>query len=337
MIMAEERAILKAKIQFNQMEAAIHKAAAEGHRIDHVERDLWGRLLSMGRVLLETYVQLQKANKKRQACVGGVYTVEPFIRTADDVVNEVMRKESHKKRPVPKNKQLRAELTRPIDGKEVNGKDRTFCWFAQQLKLRDPDSHKPVVCVMDGDRALWQKAKQLKKSTDINIVCILDIYHALEKLWSTAYCFHPEGSDQAQKFVTDRLRRILQGQIGYVIGGLRQMGTKHKLSKRKREQLAAAITYLKNNRSYMKYDLYLSQGYPIGSGVVEGACRHLVKDRMERTGMHWRISGAQAMLDLRATYLNGDWDAFQQSRVKSNIRKMYPYRNLIQRKYRKAG
>ena len=55
---------------------------------------------------------------------------------------------------------------------------------------------------------------------------------------------------------------------------------------------------------------YFAAGYPIGSGVVEGACRHLVKDRMERTGMRWLPSAAQAMLDLRATYLNGEWNAF---------------------------
>lgn len=230
-----------------------------------------------------------------------------------------------------------AELTRPIDGKEVNGKAAIFSWFSQQIKSRNPDGSKPVVCVMDGDRALWEKVKQLVKEVGITIVCVLDLYHVLERLWSAAHCFHAEGSDEAERFVADRLRRILQGQVGYVIGGLKQMATKRKLSKRKREQLSKVITYLENNRSYMKYDECLSQGYPIGSGVVEGACRHLVKDRMERTGTHWRIPGAQAMLDLRAVYLNGDWAAFQQLRIEANTRKLYPYRGLVERKYRKVG
>jgi len=74
----------------------------------------------------------------------------------------------------------------------------------------------------------------------------------------------------------------------------------------------------------MKYDVYLAAGYPIGSGVVEGACRHLVKDRMERTGMRWLPSGAQAMLDLRATYLNGEWDAFWNFHVKGETVEQIP-------------
>ena len=87
----------------------------------------------------------------------------------------------------------------------------------------------------------------------------------------------------------------------------------------------------------MCYDEYLAAGYPIGSGVAEGACRHLVKDRMERTGMRWRVPGAQAMLDLRAVYINGDWDAFQKYRIKDERRKLYPYLPLVRRKTRKVA
>ena len=98
----------------------------------------------------------------------------------------------------------------------------------------------------------------------------------------------------------------------------------------KKKQLQAAVTYLENNRDCMQYDYYLELGYPIGSGVVEGACRHLVKDRMEGTGMRWRTEGAQSMLDLRAIFLNGDWDDFQQHRIQQNVHTLYPYRETIQ-------
>lgn len=81
----------------------------------------------------------------------------------------------------------------------------------------------------------------------------------------------------------------------------------------------------------------MANGYPIGSGVVEGACRHLVKDRMELTGMRWRTAGAQSMLDLRLVFLNGDWDAFQEYRIEANCRKLYPYRNIIESKRSKAA
>lgn len=275
----------------------------------------------------------EKANKKRMACVGGVYTIDPFVRTAEDVVDEVLRDTRKPDRPKPCHKRLRAELTRPIDGVEVNAKERVFSWFAEQVKLRNPRGRKKMVCVMDGERALWKQLLALVPG----IACILDLFHVLERLWQAAHCFHPEGSDEAKVFVTDRLLRLLRGEVGYVIGGLKQMATKQALRGSRRQQLSAVIGYLERNRRLMHYDEYLAAGYPIGSGVAEGACRHLVKDRMERTGMRWCVPGAQAMLDLRAVYLNDDWDAFQDCRIEEERRTLYPYLPLVRRKHRQVA
>jgi hypothetical protein len=275
----------------------------------------------------------QKANQKRMACVGGAYTIDPFVRTAEDVVEEVLRDARKPDRPKPCHKQLRAELTRPIDGVEVNGKERIFEWLAEEVQVRNPKGDKPVVCVMDGERALWKRLT----AAVAGVVCILDIFHVLERLWQAAHCFHAEGSEAARAFVTDRLTRLLRGEVGYVIGGLRQMATKQKLKGSRARQLTAVIGYLQGNRRFMRYDGYLSAGYPIGSGVAEGACRHLVKDRMELTGMHWRVPGAQAMLDLRAVYINGDWDDFQQHRITQERRRLYPYRSRMLRMRKKVA
>jgi hypothetical protein len=275
----------------------------------------------------------QKANKKRMACVGGVYTIEPFVRTAGDVVDEVLRDARKPDRPKPRHKQLRAELTRTLEGSEVNGKQRIFGWMGEQVQARNPDGCKPTVCVMDGERALWKILRQLVPAA----TCILDIFHVLERLWQAAHCFHAEGSEAAKAFVTDRLDRLLRGQAGYVIGGLKQMATKQRVRGSRKKQLAAAIGYLERNRSFMHYDEYLAAGYPIGSGVAEGACRHLVKDRMELTGMRWCVIGAQAMLNLRAVYINQQWDAFQTYRIEQERHRMYPYRSLVQRKWKPAA
>jgi hypothetical protein len=275
----------------------------------------------------------QKANKKRMACVGGAYTIDPFVRTADDVVNEVLRDARQADRPEPCHKQLRGDLTRPIDGVEVNGKDRIFSWLAEQVQLRNPDGRKPVVCVMDGERTLWKRLTSLIAG----VVCILDIFHVLERLWQAAHCFHPEGSEEARAFVTDRLLRLLRGEVGYVIGGLKQMATKQKLKGSRAKQVSGAIGYLARNRRFMRYDEYLAAGYPIGSGVAEGACRHLVKDRMERSGMRWCVPGAQAMLDLRAVYINGDWDGFQEHRIEQERRRLYPYRAQVLQMWKKVA
>lgn len=267
----------------------------------------------------------EKANQKRMACVGAAYTIERFRRTAAEVVDEVLREQCRAERPRPRHKQLRAELTRELEGVEVNGKDLIFEWFRDQVDRRDPDNLKPLVCVMDGERALWKTLKTFLPSA----TCILDLFHVLERLWTVAHCFHREGSAEARQFVADRLERILSGEVGYVIGGLRQMATKHRLKGARLKRLTTALTYLHNNRQIMRYDEYLTAGYPIGSGVVEGACRHLVKDRMEQTGMRWRTPGAQAMLSLRAVHINGDWDDFQKFRIRKERRRLYPDRRKI--------
>jgi len=275
----------------------------------------------------------EKANKKRQACVGSVYTIDPFRRNAEDVVDEVMREKQQEKRPTPCQKRMRAELSREVDGVEVNGKDVIFQWLEKEVNERNPQGKKAVVCVMDADRALWKTLKAYVKC----FVGILDIYHVLERVWDAAYCFYEEGSSDAESFVTERLTKILRGEVGRVIGGLKQMQTKHHLTGKRKKQLKTVITYLENNRDLMHYDYYLDCGYPIGSGVAEGACRHVVKDRMELTGMRWTVRGAQAMLDLRTVHINGDWDAFQQHRIKQQQQQLYPHREEILSEWKMAA
>jgi hypothetical protein len=93
------------------------------------------------------------------------------------------------------------------------------------------------------------------------------------------------------------------------------------------EKLCAS---LERNRERMHYDAYLAKGYPIARGVLEGACRHHVKDRMERAGMPWTPAGAQALLDVRSTYVNGDWEAYQAYRMERETERLYPYRQLVE-------
>lgn len=250
----------------------------------------------------------EKANKKQMACVGTAYSIARWVRTADNILDDVMRREHQKERPRPKNKRVWAEMTRTLEGDETyNGKTMVFIQQAVDLHARDPDRDKTVVCLMDGERALWTEQQEWLS----RCIGILDIYHVMERLWQCAYCFHREGTAEAALFFEHRLRMLLEGQVGYVIGGLKRLA-KSQLTREKRKTLQATITYFQNNRQHMKYDEYLASGLPIGSGVAEGACRHVVKDRLEQTGMRWTLSGAQSMLDLRSTYLNDDWDEYVQ-------------------------
>lgn len=279
----------------------------------------------------------EKANKKQMATIGCVYTVDAKHRTPQDVVESLFGERPAPRRgkasePVARHKRVWSSLTYDEGDTHVDAETEVFTWMAQETDTRRRKGQ-PMICLIDGQRSLWSAcAKHLPRDR----VEIVDLLHVTSYLWDAAYLFHPEGSDQASAFVRDRLLRILRGEVGYVVGGLRQMATKRKgskgkLSAAKQKTLTKICNYFHRNRHRMHYDEYLAAGFPVASGVIEGACRHLVKDRMERAGMRWTIDGAQAMLDLRSTHINGQWSAFQTHRIHMETRRLYPQRQLLQR------
>ena len=255
----------------------------------------------------------EKANKKQMAYVGAVYTIDRFRRTAEDVLDELARNERAADRPAPQHKQVWAEMTRVAEGQSCSGRERLFIEMAIACGERDPQRRKTLICLMDGETALWGvQVGWLPRA-----VGILDLFHVLERLWQAAHVFHREGSCEAAQFVADHLRLLLTGKVGQVIGRLKRLRDEHQLRGSQRRTVSTIIGYYENNRQHMRYDEYLAAGYPIGSGVAEGACRHVVKDRLEQTGMRWTVDGAQAMLHLRAIYLNGHWDEFVNYRIRN--------------------
>ena len=183
--------------------------------------------------------------------------------------------------------------------------------------MRNPTFEKLCICLMDGERQLWNLAEEWFPRA----IGILDLFHALKRLWDVAHCLYAEESPEAREFVTHHLRMLLQGKVSYVLRNLRPLVNACKGVKKKTVQ--SAITYYENNQAHMRYDEYLAAGYPIASGVAEGACKHLVKDRMERAGMRWELEGAQATLSLRAVYLNDLWDDFIAYRVATEQMRLY--------------
>ncbi len=275
----------------------------------------------------------EKANKKQMATLGCVYTVDPKTRTAEDVIEALFREyvarpSGESPEPVAQHKRVWSSLTYDEGEIHVNAETEVFSWMASEVEARRHDGQ-PMVCLMDGQRSLWTSCVTHLPRSDM--VAILDLLHVMEYVWNAAYLFHAEGSEAASAFVRDRVLRILHGEVGYVIGGLRQMATKRSLSADKRKKLSQICNYFSRNRHRMRYDEYLSAGYPIASGVIEGACRHVVKDRMERSGMRWTIDGAQAMLDLRSTSVNEQWPAFVTHRIQAETQRLYPERQQLKR------
>jgi hypothetical protein len=270
----------------------------------------------------------QRANQKRMATVGAVYTVDPYERTAEDVVAALFRDPGHEPgpRPVPAHKRVWASL--PREGPQPQSSiEAVFDWLWWEFAQRNPRLERPTVCLCDGQEVLWQACAE--SVADPERVEVLDLLHVTPRLWQVARLLYGDKGQEVVPFVRRRVTQVLQGKVGAVIRALRRLAAVRGLKGAKMRALRRICGYLRKNRGRMRYDEYLRAGYPIASGVIEGACRHLVKDRMERAGMHWTAEGAQAMLDLRSVWIAGQWEAFQQHRIERDRERLYPHRDLV--------
>jgi hypothetical protein len=264
---------------------------------------------------------------KKMALVGATYTVAPFTRTPEEVLEALFREapasEPLPARPRPCFKYVRAALQRDDQDCTEPQVQAIFGWMAEQVARRNPDGKKPVILLMDGQDSLWKAGWDYLPEELAEVTEILDLLHALGYLWEAAHLFHPKDSEAASDFVKAQARRILHGEIAAVIHSLRWLGTHHNLKGKRRRALERICGYFHNNAHRMAYDAYLEHGFPIASGVIEGACRCVIKDRMERSGMRWVMSGAHAMLDMRCIYLSGLWEEFTAFRIQRESRRLY--------------
>ena len=197
----------------------------------------------------------QKRQKKRMSTVAAVFYHHPRPRTPEEVVESLFAPAQ----PADRSR-LRRDRSRPRDKRVwaslLADKTAFITGVRDELQHRDPDHERPWVTVTDGERALQKRVCTL--FADVPLV--LDLFHVLDKLWKAAHALHPEGSPEAQCFVRDRTLRILRGQGGQVVKGLRQMVTKRRLRGTKRKTLSDVAGYLHRNRGRMHYDVYLAKG-----------------------------------------------------------------------------
>lgn len=278
----------------------------------------------------------ERAGNRKMATLAGVYSVDAYERTAEDVVAALFRDpflEPSPSRPAPQFKIIRGSFVKVYDADSsdptvVPGAFEAFSWAEIQIanRLRP---YQTLIRLMDGQVHLWEAADAcLESHLELLTVDILDILHVSHYVWRAAKVFESNAKRQ-EHFARDRLLRILQGQALTVIRGFRRMATTRKLTGKAGKEIRVVCHYLENNLQRMKYDEYLRMGYPIATGVIEGACRHLVKDRMERSGMRWRLAGAQAMLNVRAVFLSSYWDVFQTFRFEKEQNVLHPHKDLI--------
>lgn len=251
----------------------------------------------------------EKRQKKKEALVGVSYTVDPKPRAPEALAELLVDPEAARaRRPGDR---VTDDAPRAQQVRRVASLGRTKLQVMELIKVdaerRDPQHRKPLVLLLDGALGLWRQAPQLFKPWK-RVTCVLDILHVVSYLWSAANALFGEQSKAGKRWAQQKLTAILRGQVGYVIGGLRQILTKQRLRKSVRATLAKAITFFHNHRRWMQYDAYLAAGLPIGTGVVESACGSVVKHRMEGEGKRWSLAGAEAILMLRSLKKSHDND-----------------------------
>ena len=257
--------------------------------------------------------------KTREALVGCVYTIEPESRDAEQIaaslvmpetLSEEQKAQLHQRQRA-ENIQYFAQVAKP--------KAELFDEVQKAATARfDRCLPTAIVCLMDGALKLWQLAKTYFP----NAVYILDLMHVLGYLRSAVTALEDD-EPQARRLLCAYLQWILQGKVDMVIKSMRIRLSKNKVRGQKRKEVEGAITYFTNHREYMRYEDYLAAGYPIASGVIESACKHIVKNRMDRSGAQWSIRGAEAVLKLRCIKASGHWPKFCEIRPIDERNRLY--------------
>jgi hypothetical protein len=246
----------------------------------------------------------EKRNRKRMAEVATVYSVDPWVRSSLDIVGELRSEhDTAAPRPRPVNKRVWASVAH-LPAEVISEA------FDEGLR-RDPDRTRRWVATVDGNKDQIAIIRKVAKKVGVKPRIVLDIIHVIEYLWKAAHCFFADGTKEAEQWVTSRLKELLDGgTAGDIAKAIRREAANHNVSLGAGVTLDTCIGYLRRNQAIMRYDRALAEGLPISTGVIEGACRYVVKDRMDRTGARWSLSGAEAVLRLRSLRASGDFDAY---------------------------
>ena len=265
----------------------------------------------------------EKRNRKRMAEVGAVYDATPVVRAPTDIIG---RDDDLEPTPAPKatNKWLTASV--------VDDAATVISQIFDEAHRRDPRHQRIWIALVDGANHQIERINTEATTRGVQVTIIVDFIHVIEYVWSAAWSFFAQGDPAAETWVANKTLAVLNGQASTVAASIRRKATNLGLDPRTRLNADRCADYLLAKRDYLDYPTALANGWPIATGIIEGACRHLVKDRLDLTGARWGLHGAEAILKLRALRSNGDFDEYWQfhlNREKHRIHETRYANNLI--------
>jgi hypothetical protein len=260
----------------------------------------------------------EKRNRKRLAEVGAVYHVLPVARTTTDILTEA----GQPRRPPP------AAVDKWLTASVIDDAATVIAAVFDEADRRDPNHQLTRIALVDGNNHQIERIHAEAATRGVDITIIVDFIHVLEYLWKAAWCFHSEADPAAETWVKDKATAILDGNARAVAAGIRRSATRKQLSTSQRAAADTCAGYLTAKAPYLNYPQALQSGWPIATGVIEGACRHLVNDRMGITGARWGLPGAEVILKLRALHSNGDFDTYWQYHLEREHNRVHRSRYL---------
>ena len=261
----------------------------------------------------------QKYGGKKEAVLTAVYTIAPAVRTPEPVVASLFDTPSENPAAAAPDPTARAGPRRKRLWATLAGKDAALADTAAEAAAREGARLSHRVALTDGCEALQGRVQRQFPAFTL----VLDLIHVVEYLWQAANALLGETAPQRTAWVRARTLLLLQSQVEPVIAEFTALAQAPEQTPAQAKALRAVAAYLDRNRPWLDYARYLAAGWPIATGVIEGACRRLVKDRCERSGMRWTIDGAESLLHLRCALENEDWDAFHTFRRHERHAQLY--------------
>nr|WP_156164340.1 ISKra4 family transposase [Streptacidiphilus albus] len=213
----------------------------------------------------------EKNGRKRMAMLGAVYDAEPAPRAVEDVITpDHDRSGARNRGPKAFNKWLTGSVT--DDTRTV------ISAVFDQAEQRDPLHARTWIVLVDGARAQIEQIQTEAALRGVNVDIVVDFVHVLEYLWKAAWCFHTAGDPAAEGWVAEQARTILAGNSGLTVTEIRTAAKTAALGEDKLKTIEGVCGYLENKSPYLRYDAALVDGWPIATGIIEGACRHLTVD-----------------------------------------------------------
>jgi hypothetical protein len=257
----------------------------------------------------------EKNGRKRMAELACVYDAVPVLRAPGDIISTPAQKRKEKKAQASKPKGKQKPREPQARGKWLTASvtddiPAVIAAAFGEAERRDPSHQREWVVLIDGNNTQIEAVTAEAESRGVTATIVIDFIHVLEYLWKAAWSFFDKGEPAAEEWVAAQARKILHGKSAQVAAGIRRRATTYGYSPAERAGAGECARYLDNKKDYLGYATALNKGWPIATGIIEGACRYIVKDRMDITGARWGLEGAEAILKLRAVIASGDFEDY---------------------------